>query len=451
MKVLVLYAMETASDRKKVLIISYYWPPCGGIGVLRNLKFVKYLREFGWEPVVYTVKNPSYPFLDYNNEKEIPEGIEIIKGKIWEPLQLFKKISGRKKTDPLQNITATTSSKKSWIDNFGIWVRGNFFIPDARASWIKPSVKLLSEYLKTHPVDAILTDGPPHTNTVIGMRLSQKFNIPWLADFQDPWTQVDYYKLMNIGRSADKKHKSLEQEAFKTAKKITIASPSWKRDLEQIGAKNVDVIYYGYDENDFKDFQKKRTNYFKIFHAGLLGNDRNLSCFFEVIREILEERPELKEIIRIDFAGEVDYTNKAAVKANHLGEITTFHGMIPRKEVISHYETSSLLLLPVNQAENAQGRIPGKLFECMRTYTPILVFGPENGDVKQIIESKKLGISVEYQAEKKQQKHYILSLIDKHLKNIPLLESRDISEFSNFELTKKLAGYLDQIVNDHAS
>ncbi len=437
--------MESSSKRKKVLVITYYWPPCGGIGVLRNLKFVKYLRDFGWEPIVYTVENPSYPYLDFQNEKEIPEGITVLKGKIWEPLHLFKKISGRKKSDTLQNITATTSSKKLWIDDFGIWVRGNFFVPDARAGWIRPSTKVLSEYLKDHPVDAILTDGPPHTNTVIGMRMAQKFNIPWLADFQDPWTQVDYYKLMHIGKLADKKHKRLEQEVFKTANKITIASPSWKHDIESIGAKNVDVIYYGYDEADFKNFQKQKTNYFKIFHAGLLGNDRNISCFFEVIKEILEEKPELHSIIRLDFAGEVDFSNKQAVTKNGLDAITTFHGMIPRKEVISHYETSSVLLLPINQAENAQGRIPGKLFECMRTYSPILIFGPSNGDVKQIVEAKKLGISVEYQTEKEIQKNYLLMLIDKHLQGIQLLDSNDISEFSNYELTKKLAGYLNDI------
>lgn len=446
MKRIIFVLMATQNSRKKVLIITYYWPPCGGVGVLRNLKFVKYLRDFGWEPIVFTAENPSYPFLDFENEKEIPEGIKVLKGKIWEPLGLFKKLSGRKKSDPLQNITATTSSKKSWIDDLGIWIRGNFFIPDARANWIKPSVKTLSNFLEENHIDVILTDGPPHTNTVIGMRLAQKFDIPWLADFQDPWTQVDYYQLMKIGKRADKKHRQLEQEVFQTAKKITIASPSWKRDLENIGAKNVDVIYYGFDEADFTDFSKKTIQFFKIFHAGLLGNDRNISCFFETIREIIDENPSLQNIIRIDFAGEVDFSNKEAVKKNKLEDITTFHGMIPRKEVIQHYEKSSLLLMPINQAANAQGRIPGKLFECLRTYTPILVFGPSNGYVKQIVESKKAGISVEYAEDKKRQKEYILSLIDKFQKNETLLENKDVSEFSNYELTKKLAAHLDSVI-----
>ena len=436
------------SDKKRVLIVTYYWPPCGGVGVLRNLKFTKYLRDFGWEPIIFTAKNPSYPFIDENNLKEIPEGIQVLKGKIWEPLGLFKKVSGRKKSDPLQNITATTSSKKSFIDKLGIWVRGNFFIPDARAFWIRPSVKTLSKFLSENHVDAILTDGPPHTNTVIGMRLSQRFNIPWLADFQDPWTQVDYYKLMNIGKRADRKHKRLEQEAFRTAKKTTIASPGWKKDLEAIGAKNVDVLFYGYDEADFSSFQKKKTTYFKVFHAGLLGNDRNITPFFEAIRELIDEQPEYKELLRLDFAGEVDFSNKEAVRKNQLDEITTFHGMIRRTEVIQHYETSSLLLLPINQAENAKGRIPGKLFECLRVHAPILVFGPNDGDVKSIVESKKAGISVEYEASKEKIKAYVYQLLEQFKNHQNPLENVDVSEFSNYEQTRKLAKYLDEILKN---
>jgi hypothetical protein len=438
--------MVPKTERKKVLIITYYWPPCGGIGVLRNLKFVKYLRDFGWEPIIYTAKNPKYPFIDKSNQTEIPEEILILKGKIWEPLTLFKKLSGRKKTDTLQNITATTSSKKSWIDNLAIWIRGNFFIPDARAAWIKPSVTYLSKFIKEHKIDALLTDGPPHTNTVIGMRLSQKFGIPWLADFQDPWTQVDYFSLMKIGSRADKKHRKLEQEAFRTAKKTTIASPSWKIELENIGATNVDVIYYGFDEADFRTFQLEDSPYFSIFHAGLLGNDRNINTFFETIKEMIEDNPLLKNSIRINFAGEVDYSNKVAVKKNNLESITTFYGMISRPEVIQHYQKSSLLLLPINQASNAKGRIPGKLFEYLRTFVPILAFGPEKSDVKDIIEQKGHGISLPYNNSKKEIKAYLLELIQKKQKSQKHILNADVSEFSNFNLSCKLANYLDEII-----
>ena len=326
---------------KKVLIITYSWPPAGGIGVLRCLKFVKYLRDFGWEPVVLTAENPSYQFLDYDNLNEIPEGIEIHKVPIFEPINAFKKITGRKKDIPLQNITNNSAQKRSIIDKFGMWVRGNFFIPDARSAWIKPCVKYLDHYLEKNQIDAILTDGPPHTNTVIGMRISQKHNIPWLADFQDPWTQVDYYSELYIGKRADRIHRALEQEVFQTAKKITVASPSWKKDLESIGGKNVDVIYYGFDETDFTEFSAKEEDSFIIFHGGLLGQDRNPETFFSVLSDLINLHPVIGNKIKLKFAGEVDLTVVNSLKKHKLLEYTELMGMIPRKQVIKEYEKAS--------------------------------------------------------------------------------------------------------------
>ncbi|MCO5230109.1 MAG: glycosyltransferase [Chitinophagales bacterium] len=435
------------SNNKKVLIIGYYWPPSGGIGIFRNLKFVKYLREFGWEPIMLTPLNPSYPFIDNNQVNEIPEGITVLKSKIWEPLDLFKKISGRKKSDSLQSITAITSNRKSWIDEFGIWVRGNFFIPDARVGWINPSVKFLSKYLQENQVDVIMASGPPHSALLIGMEAAKNFNIPFLADFQDPWTQVDYYKEMKIGKWADRKHRNLEQEVFRAAQKITIVSPSWKRDLESIGAKNVSVIYLGYDESDFSEYKKRKSECFKIFHAGLLGKDRNLSSFFKIIRKILDENPSYRDVLKLEFAGEVDYSNKELVNQYQLNDITEFLGLIPRQEVLKNYEESSLLLLPINQAENAQGRIPGKLFECMRAYTPILVLGSDNSDVKNIVESKGLGVSVEYEGDEDKMEKYLLTLIKNHLTQSEekSLQAISIDEFSNYQLTRQLAQYLNEL------
>tara|TARA_B110000285_G_C15142505_1_gene631924 strand:+ start:2097 stop:3398 length:1302 start_codon:yes stop_codon:yes gene_type:complete len=430
---------------KRVLIIAYGWPPAGGIGVLRCLKFAKYLREFGWEPVVLTVKNPTYQFLDYENQKDVPDGIEMHYVPFWEPTSLFKVVSGRKKKESLQNIVTNSGKKRSIIDKLGMWVRGNFFIPDARKNWIKPSVKYLNEYLKSNQVDAILTDGPPHTNTVIGMRIAQQHNIPWLSDFQDPWTQIDYYSDLYIGKRADRIHKKLEQEVFKTAKKITIASPSWKVDLESIGAKNVDVIYYGYDEDDFNGFKELEKPKFKIFHAGLLGSDRNPSDFLEIIKELIEEEPELRSIIEIVLAGEVDYEVKQVIESNNLADITEYTGMIPRSQVFNHYQDSSLLLLPINQAENAQGRMPGKLYEYLRSKVSILVFGPEVSDVKTIVENKKLGKSFNYSGNKEGMKEYVQSILEAYRNKHDINLNVDVSEFSNKNQTKIIAQYLDEI------
>jgi hypothetical protein len=428
---------------KKVLIITYSWPPAGGIGVLRCLKFVKYLRDFGWEPIVLTAEKPSYQFLDYDNVKEIPEGIEIHKVPIFEPINAFKKITGRKKEVPLQNITNNSAKKKSILDKFGMWIRGNFFIPDARSAWIKPCVNYLDKYLENNHIDAILTDGPPHTNTVIGLRIAQKHNIPWLADFQDPWTQVDYYKELYIGKRADRIHKALEQEVFKAAKKITVASPSWKKDLESIGGKNVDVIYYGFDETDFAGFSAKKEDAFVIFHGGLLGQDRNPETFFAVLRELINLYPIIGSTIKLKFAGEVDLTVKNALEKHNLIEYTNLMGMIPRKQVIQEYEKASLLLLPINKADNAVGRIPGKLFEILRSAKPILVLGPDDGDVKAIVEAEKRGRSFDYD-----DKALLFSFMeDLILKNNTesLNFKSNIDSYSNRLITEKVATYLDEI------
>ena len=428
---------------KKVLVITYSWPPAGGIGVLRCLKFVKYLRDFGWEPIVLTAENPSYQFIDHDNLKEIPDGIEIHKVPIFEPINAFKKITGRKKETPLQNITNNSDKKRSIIDKFGMWVRGNFFIPDARSAWIKPCVKYIDRYLENNQVDAILTDGPPHTNTVIGMRIAQKHSIPWLADFQDPWTQVDYYRELYIGKRADKIHRALEQEVFQTAGKITIASPSWKKDLESIGGKNVDVIYYGYDETDFSEFSAKQDDSFIIFHGGLLGQDRNPEVFFSVLHELLNLHPEIGSKIKLKFAGEVDLTVKNSLKKHHLLEYTELMGMIPRKQVIKEYEKASLLLLPINKADNAAGRIPGKLFEMLRTGKNILVLGPDDGDVKSIVEMEKRGRSFEYD-DKDLLMSYLTDVLVNSSESINMKGT--IDKYSNKLITGKIAKYLDEMI-----
>ncbi len=425
--------------KKRVLIISYYWPPAGGISPLRIVKFVKYLRNFGWEPVVCVPKKADYLYFDDTYFKDIPDDITVLKKSIIEPFKLFKIVSGRKKEDT-NNPLYGNNTKKSKIDNFAIWVRGNFFIPDARALWIKPTVRFLSKYIQQNHIDAILTDGPPHTNTVIGMRLAQKFNIPWLADFQDPWTQVDYYKLFKIGKLADRKHKKLEQEVFKTADKITIASPTWAKDLESIGAKNVDVIYYGYDEDDFKDIDETETDDFIISHAGILGEDRNPETLFKVLRDIAQENPQFREKLKIMFAGPVDIPVKETIQKYNLTEHYVELGNIPRKKVLELNAMSKILLLPINKAENAKGRLPGKLYEYLRSRTPIISFGKLDGDAAKIIADSKAGITVKYDDYQD-----IKTFINNVFYNKVKFEPQNIEQFSNENQTKKIAEFLDKI------
>lgn len=428
---------------KKVLIISYYWPPSGGIGVLRYLKFVKYLQNYGWQPIVYAPENAEYESYDENNFKDVPENVIILRRKIFEPFSLFKKISGRKKSDSA-NPVYVRNKKISIIDKFAIWIRGNFFIPDARMLWIKPSVKFLKKFLKENPVDVIFSGGPPHTNTLIACKLSQETDIPCLIDFRDPWTQVDYYKMLKIGKRADKKHKKLEKFCFNIAKKITIVSPTWKNDLENIGAKNVDVIFNGYDEDDFKQETVSLDNKFSILHAGLLGADRMPETFLKVLSDLKKEEAEFSEDLQINFVGRVDYSINQRIKnlglENNYNEI----GNIPRPKVLELTFKTQLLLLPLNIAENAKGRIPGKLFENLRSKRPILCLGPTDSDVANILTETASGKTFEYN-DYKQIKNYIIERYKLFKENKNFIQSNDIQQFTSKFLTKKLADFLDKL------
>lgn len=428
---------------KRVLIISYYWPPSGGIGVHRCLKFAKYLQEFGWEPVVYAPLDAQYPYFDETNFQHIPENITILRRKIFEPFDLFKKVSGRKKTDSA-NPVYVRDRKLSKIDNLAIWIRGNFFIPDARCFWVKPSLRFLKKYLKENPVDAIFTDGPPHTNTLIGSKLSQATGIPWLMDFQDPWTQVDYYEMLKIGKRADKIHHRLEQEAFATAKKTTIVSPTWKKDLESIGAKNVDVIVWGYDEDDFKHAVLATDDEFSIIHAGQLGFDRRPDTLLKLLGDLKKENPEFGKKLKLKFAGTVDYAIVEMIKKAGLEENYLPLGNILRPAAIELTEKAHVLLLPLNIADNAKGRIPGKLFENMRAKRPILCLGPTDSDVAAIITETNTGKAFDYN-NYEEIKNYLLEIFAKYQSGTNTVDAIGLEKYTVKNQTGLLAGFLDEI------
>lgn len=428
----------------RLLIITYYWPPAGGIGVQRCLKFAKYLERLGWDITVYTAKNADYNYTDPTNEKDVPASATILRHPIREPFSLYKKLTGQKKKNALVNPIHLPGRKQSLINKIAIWVRSNFFIPDARSLWIKPSVRYLSNYLKSNEVDLILSDGPPHTNTVIACRLSERFSIPWLADFQDPWTQVDYFKLLKLTHYARKKHHKLEQKTFEVADKITIASPSWGKELEEIGAKNVDTIYWGYDEDDFRSAAPKRDEKYTICHAGLFSFDRYPETLFKILGELCRENGNFGNDMRIRLAGAVDSSIIKGIEKNSLSENLELLGSISRDEALKMVRSARTLLLPLNKADNAKGRIPGKLFECIRSGNPILCLGPDDSDVSKIIEDTNSGKSFNY-GDADGIKKYILEQYNSFVSGDNTTKLKNLEKYSVSAQVDKLSDYLNSI------
>ena len=431
--------------RKKVLIITYYWPPSGGIGVLRCLKFAKYLTNFGWEPIIFTAENAHYPSFDYTNVSDIPADLTVLTCPIIEPYSIYKMLTFQSPKANVNNVFNVNPSKLNWMHHFAVWVRSNFFIPDARALWIKPAYKYLSHWLDNNKVDAIISNGPPHSNTRIATLLKKKYNIPWLADFQDPWTQVDYYQLLNLTPWANSYHHKLEQEAFLFADKLTIVSKAWAKSLEEIGAKNVDVLYWGFDPADYVALDKKLDDKFTLSYFGIMGFDRNPVNLFKAIASLSQESSSFQNDFCLQLMGQIDFSVWEEINKVGIGKLVHYLGSFTREETLQKAQGSRALLLLLNRQPNAEGRIPGKSFEYMALRRPILFVGDTNAEISGIIDSVAGNHICDYEDYEKI-KLSLSILYDNYKNNQDSEMSLSFSdEWSVISQTKKLARLLSEM------
>lgn len=434
---------------KRVLIISYYWPPCGGIGVLRCLKIAKYLREYGYEPVVFTADGAHYPTIDEGNFKDVHPDTEVIRQKIWEPYGLFKRFNRLKKDANVNNVFSTHDEKMGFMYKLSVWIRSNFFIPDARAAWIKPSVKRILEYLKENPVDAVFSDGPPHSNTRIATLVSKKAGIPFLADFQDPWSQVDYFAQLRLTKWGLRKHLRLEQEAFKQASEISIVSPSWKEDLENLGAENVDVVYWGFDPDDYTDidYMQDLQSKFTMLHAGIMGHDRNPVELFAAIAKLAEENESFRDEFRLVLLGQVDHNVRGSIDEAGISEMVEYRGSVKRKEALNAIFSTRMLLLLLNQQPNAKGRVPGKLFEYLASRRPTMNLGPTNSDVANILTAASAGTTFDYSDGSGMYDYLKQKFAEYQSGELNESLNSQIDEYTHRKLTGIIASKLDKITS----
>ncbi len=376
------------------MILTYYWPPSGGAGVQRWLKFVKYLREFGWEPIVYTALNGEYPVLDESFFKDIPEGITILKQPIWEPYQLYKKVIGQKKDQRVVSGFLQENGKKSLGHRLSIWLRGNVFIPDARRFWIRPSINYLNQWLKENQVDLIVSTGPPHSMHLIGLGLKKKTGIPWLADFRDPWVNIDFAGDLSMSTWAKNKNIRLEGKVLQSADQIVVVSELMAEEFRSKTNRPVDVITNGYDPDDFEipDNLLRKDQFFSIVHTGSLNDRRNHPELWESIAKLRKELPEFKSACRIRLIGKNDISVRKSIELNGLDECTEWVDYMPHAEIIAEQKSASVLLLSINNygaEENGffspKATLTGKLFEYLAAQKPILMIGPEDGQAAEVL------------------------------------------------------------------
>jgi len=428
-----------SSESKKILIITYYWPPAGGPGVQRWLKFVKYLPEFGWEPVVFIPENPSYPIVDETLESEISEELKVIKTKILEPYQIaefFGKDNKKFKAGQFD-----VGQNQSWKSKLSIWIRGNFFIPDARVFWVKPSVKFLRKYLKENHIDALVTTGPPHSLHLIGLQLKKEFpDMKWIADFRDPWTEISYYQHLKLTKKSDLKHRKLEEKVFKNADITLATSFTDAENFRQKGA-NAICITNGFDTEIQNKSELKRNEKFTLSYIGVLEQLRNPEVLWQVLNEIITENQEFKDHFELKFVGRIDDKIIKKIQNTPLHNAVNNLGYLSHSEANKEMEKSDVLMVTNFPNEKSKGIIPGKIFEYLATGKTVLSFGPEGADVARILEETKAGQHFNFD-QKKEVKTFLLQQFE-FWKNYETQRNQSsIDQYSRRNLTHRLSEIL---------
>ncbi len=430
-------------EQKKILIITYYWPPAGGPGVQRWLKFAKYLPDFGWKPIIYTPENPSYPLLDETLMKDVPENIEMVRTKIWEPYQLAEKLN--KSNKKFKAGQFDVGKNQSWKSKLSIWVRGNFFIPDARVFWVKPSVTFLEKYLKENKIDTIVTSGPPHSLHLIGLGLKNKIpDLKWVADFRDPWTEISYYKHLKLTKSSDKKHRQLESAVFKNADITLATSYTDAENFRKAGA-NAFCITNGYDESDSgkkaKGQNLQNGQAFNLSYIGVLEQLRNPENLWKALDELIKENAEFAADFKLKFVGRIDDKILHSIENSSLKNHILNLGYLSHGKAVEEMQNSDMLLITNFPNEASKGIIPGKIFEYLASGKQILSFGPDKADVAKILEETQAGKHFSYQ-DTENIKKFILEKYELW-KNDSLIENtQHIEQFSRKNLTQQLTEVL---------
>lgn len=419
---------------KKVLIITYYWPPAGGPGVQRWLKFVKYLPDFGIQPVVYVPENPTYPIVDADLESEVSEKAIVLKHKILEPYAMASVFS-KKNTKGISSGIIPNQKKQTFLQKVMLWIRGNLFIPDARVLWVKPSVKYLNQYLQQEGIDTIITSGPPHSLHLIGLQLKKELNVKWLADFRDPWTTIGYHSALKLSNYADKKHKALERKVLNSADTIIVTSKTTKAEFERLTSRPIEVITNGYDVE--KITKEPLDEKFTLAHIGSFLSDRNPRILWESLSELVAENASFAECFELKLIGKVSQEILDTIAQFGLQNHVRNLGYVSHLEAVKHQRKSQVLLLVEIDSEETKSIIPGKVFEYMVSERPIVAIGPKDSDFAELITSTNTGTFYTYN-DKDRLKTDLLSHFEKYQQKNLKVYPVGLQQYSRKNLTEKL-------------
>ena len=441
---------------KRVLVVTYYWPPSGGSGVQRWVKFAKYLPQEGWQPVIYTPENPEYTAIDHTLEAEIPHTVEIIRRPITEPYNLYRRLMGKGASTDMKTLTAgasggavteISSGKKSFKQRLSLWIRGNLFVPDPRVGWVKPSVRFLKKYLAEHPVDVIVTTGPPHSMHLIGQRLHKELGLPWIPDFRDPWSRMYYLKHLPMSARTWRKLRAMEQSVLDDCSTVLAVTPLVQEEFQAQTKTPVAMITNGYDGGDFEQAVEP-DGFFNVVHTGLFAADGNPLNLWKALGIKAWADADFKAALRLRLVGKVDREVYDAIAEAGLKDNVVDLGYRDHLTAVREQLAATMLVLPLRNDPEYRPILPGKLFEYLASRRPVLGIGQEDGAMARVLANTGAGVTAGWD-----NLEAMRDFIDKAWEQfkaggVPPVEG-DIARFSRRSLTRELAALLERVSNEN--
>ncbi len=383
-------------NSKKVLIISYYFPPSGGAGVQRTLKFVKYLRDFGWEPIVLTARDADYPVLDASLAAEIPEGVLIYRSKIIEPYKFYRKITGRgsdASTD-MATLSLDENTKAKWSERLSEWVRSIFFVPDARIFWYFFAKRMGGKILREHQIRVIYSSAPPYTTHLIGRHLHKVSGLPWVADFRDSWIGwVSAPKWRPwFSRKVEQK---MESSVLRDAQRILTVSNGVREDLisrnPEMAEKQWRLLPNGFDTADFQGLKPAiKNDKITITYSGSMYGPRNPESLLQALENLQADQNDVVERLVFRIIGRVGEPIERRIKTSSVATIFEFLPYMTHEQSLTYLLASDVLLLIIDDAPASRGILTGKLFEYIGAGKPILALAPD-GEAAALVRKNQLG------------------------------------------------------------